>query len=109
MSTQLPPVTRMRLCLEDILRDRVPLMDGLDALMRLAEALPDLADDRDLRRIAEIVAQAEHLPVGAARAHWSAAVVARHDAEMMEIERRNREAAHYCCRRLNETLDGLAV
>ncbi|HEY0133351.1 MAG TPA: hypothetical protein VGB85_04705 [Nannocystis sp.] len=108
MSTQLPPATRMRLCLEDILRDRVPLMDGLDALLRLAEALPGLAEDRDLRRIAEILAQAEHLPVGAARARWSAAVVARHDAELMEIERRNREAAHYCCRRLNETLAGVA-
>ena len=109
MSTQLPPATRMRLCIEDLLRDRVPLFDGLDALRRLAEGVPALADDRDLRRIAEILAQAEHLPVGAARARWSAAVLARHDAELMEIERRNREAAHYCCRRLNETLDGLAA
>jgi hypothetical protein len=107
MTTQLPPATRMRLCLEDVLRERVPLFDGLDALMRVAEEVPDLADDRDLRRIAEILAQAEHLPVGAARARWSAAAVARHDAELMEIERRNREAAHYCCRRLGETLDGL--
>ncbi len=109
MTTLLPTATRMRLCLEDILRDRVPLFDGLDALLRLAEAAPERAEDRDLRRVAEIVAQAEHLPVGAARARWSAAVLARHDAELMEIERRNREAAHYCCRRLLETLDGPAA
>lgn len=96
--------TRMRVCLEDILRERVPLLDGLDALLGLARELPELREDGDVRRLAAIVAQAEHLPVGAARAHWSAAVLARHDAELMEIERRSREAAHYCCRRLLEAV-----
>jgi len=94
----------MQLCLEDILRARMPLFDGLDALLRLAEGVQELAEDRDVRRLAEILAQAEHLPVGAARAHWSAAALARHDAELMEIERSNIDAAHYCCRRLSETL-----
>ena len=97
----------MRLWLEDILRDRVPLFDGLDALLRLADEVAGLAEDRDVRRLAEILAQAEHLPVGAARAHWSAAALARHDAALMEIERSNHDAAHYCCRRLNETLASL--
>jgi hypothetical protein len=99
-----PPSIRMRLCLEDILRGRVPLFDGLDALMRLAAEVPELAEDRDVGRLTALLAEAEHLPIGAARAHWSAAALARHDAELMEIERRSRDAAHYACRRLLETL-----
>lgn len=94
----------MRVCLEDLLRDRVHLFDGLDALLRIAAELPELADDRDIVRLGELLAQAEHLPVGAARARWSAAVLARHDAELMELERRSHDAAHYACRRLLETL-----
>jgi hypothetical protein len=39
---------RMRLCLEDILRDRVPLFDGLDALLRLAAGGSEWSGDRDL-------------------------------------------------------------
>lgn len=99
-----PPTIRMRLCLEDILRERVPLFDGLEQLLGLAAAVPELADDRDVARLRELLAQAEHLPVGPTRAHWSAAALARHDAELMEIERRGREPAHYACRRLLETL-----
>lgn len=98
------PTIRMRLGLEDVLRGRVPLFDGLDALVRLAAEVPELADDRDVARLAALLAEAEHLPVGAARARWSAAALARHDAELMEIERRSRDAAHYTCRRLLETL-----
>jgi hypothetical protein len=100
-----PPLSvRMGLCLEDILRERVPLFDGLDALLRLAAADPGLADDPDLGRLAGLLAEVEHLPVGAARAHWSAAALARSDRELMEYERRARASAHYACRRLQETL-----
>jgi hypothetical protein len=101
-----PPETRMRLCLEDILRRRVPLFDGLDALLRTAAEAPELADDRDLARLGELLAGAEHLPVGAARARWSASALARHDVELMELERRALESAHYACRRLLERLEG---
>lgn len=99
-----PPAIRMRICLEDLLRGRVPLFDGLDTLLRLAAEVPELAEDRDVARLNELLAQAEHLPVGAARAHWSAAALARHDAELMELERRSSEPALYACRRLLETL-----
>ncbi len=96
---------RMRLCLEDILRERVPLFDGLDALLRLAAAGPELAGNRDLERLAGLMDEVEHLPIGAARAHWSAAALASKDRELMDHERRARESAHYACRRLQETLE----
>jgi hypothetical protein len=102
--TEVSPTIRMRLCIEDVLRSRVPLFDGLDALLRLAEQVPALAEDRDLRRLAEILAQAEHLPVGAVRAHWQRAALERLDRELMELERRSQDAAFYCCRRLLENL-----
>lgn len=95
----------MRLCLEDILRDRVPLFDGLDALLRLAAGGSEWSGDRDLERLAGLLAEVEHLPVGAARAHWGAAALARTDRELMDHERRARESAHYACRRLQETLE----
>ena len=98
------PIVRLRLCLEDILRDRVPLFDGLDALVRAAAQVPALADDRDVARLAGILAEAEHLPIGPSRARWSAEALARLDPELMELERRHREPAHYCCRRLLEAL-----
>ena len=98
---------RMRLCIEDVLRARVPLFDGVDALLRLAEQLHPLADDRDHRRLGEILSQAEHLPIGAVRAEWQRAALERLDRELMELERRNQDAVFYCCRRLLDTLDGL--
>lgn len=97
---------RMSLCLEDILRERMPLFDGLDALLRLAAEDPTLAGDGDLGRLAGLLAEVEHLPVGAARAQWSAAALARTDRELMDHERRARASAHYACRRLQETLTG---
>lgn len=101
------PHVRMRLCLEDLLRERVPLFDGLDALLRLAAGSPALAGDRDLERLAAMLAEVEHLPIGAARARWSAAALARTDRELMDHERRARESARYACRRLVETLERL--
>lgn len=95
----------MRLCIEDLLRGRVPLFDGVDALLRLAAGVEALADDRDVARLAELLAQAEHLPVGAARQQWSGAALGRYDAELMELERRSRDAVFYACRRLGETLE----
>jgi hypothetical protein len=100
------PIVRVRLCLEDILRGRVPLFDGLEALLRFAAQVPALADDRDVARLAGILAEAEHLPIGPARARWSAEALARLDPELMELERRHCEPVHYCCRRLQETLPG---
>lgn len=98
--------TRMRLCIEDLLRGRVPLFDGVDALVRMAASLEELREDRDVARLGELLAQAEHLPVGAARSQWSAAALGRHDAELMELERRSRDAVFYACRRLAERLGG---
>jgi hypothetical protein len=102
--TDVPPTTRLVLCLEDILRGRVPLFDGLDALVRLTREAPHLAGDRDLERLAAMLDEVEHLPVGAARAHWSAEALARHDRTLMEIEARSRDQAFYACRRLQERL-----
>lgn len=106
--TEVSPAIRMRLCIEDVLRSRVPLFDGIDALLRLAEELPGLADDRDLRRLTEILAQAEHLPVGAVRVHWQREALERLDRELMELERRSQDAVFYCCRRLLDTLQSHA-
>ncbi len=105
--TAISPSIRMHLCIEDVLRSRVPLFDGVDALLRLAEELPALADDRDLQRLGEILAQAEHLPIGAARAHWQREALHRLDRELMELERRHQDAVFYGCRRLLETLQAL--
>jgi len=97
----------MRLCIEDVLRSRVPLFDGVDALLRLAEQLPALADDRDLERLRELLARGGHLPIGAERAHWQREALHRVDRELMDLERRNQEPVFYCCRRLLQTLDAL--
>jgi len=104
--TETPIETRMRLCVEDLLRGRIPLFDGVDALVRMAASREELREDRDVARLGELLAQAEHLPVGAARRQWSAAALARHDVELMELERRSRDAAFYACRRLLERLGG---
>lgn len=95
---------KVRLCLEDVLRNRVPLFDGVETLLRLAADVPALADDRDLARLAELLAGVEHLPIGAARAHWQAEALHRVDRELMELERRHQASVHYCCRRLLDTL-----
>lgn len=105
--TEVPLSMRLRLCIEDVLRGRVPLFDGIDALLRLAEQLPPLAGDRDIGRLGELLALAEHLPVGPARAHWQREALHRLDRELMELERRNQDAVFYCCRRLLVTLGSL--
>lgn len=102
--TAVPLATRMRLCLEDTIRGRVPLFDGLDALARLAAEDSAFADDRDLQRLLAMLAEVEHLPVGPARAHWSPAALARHDRALMDVERRRRDEALYACRCLMDTL-----
>jgi len=105
--TDVSPTIRMRLCLEDVLRSRVPLFDGIDALLRLAEEVPALARDRDLQRLRELLAEVEHLPIGAVRAHWQREALHRVDRELMELERRHQDAVFYGCRRLLETLQSL--
>jgi hypothetical protein len=102
--TDVPRTTRMRLCLEDTIRGRVPLFDGLDALRRLAADEPTLDGDRDLARLQAMLDAVEHLPIGPARAHWAAEALARHDRELMEHERRCRDEALYACRRLYDRL-----
>lgn len=108
MTAAVPLAIRMRLCLEDTIRGRVPLFDGLDAVVSLAAEDPELADDRDLRRLQAMLAEVEHLPIGSARAHWAAAALARLDRELMEAERRARDEALYACRRLMDTLGARA-
>lgn len=98
---------RVRLCIEDILRKRLPLFDGVDALLRLAAQVSALDRDRDLRLLTELIAQAEHLPIGAARAHWQSDALHRYDRELLELERRHEDAVFYACRRLIQTLDSL--
>lgn len=102
--SEVSAATSVRLCIEDVLRGRVPLFDGIDKVLRLAEPVPELAGDRDLARLGEILAQAEHLPIGAVRAHWQAEALHRLDRELMELERRHQDSVFYCCRRLQETL-----
>ncbi len=105
--TEISPSIRMRLCIEDVLRGRVPLFDGVEALLELARQVPALEGDRDLRRLGELLGEVEHLPIGAARAHWQAEALHRVDRELMEIERRHRDSVFYGCRRLLETLQAL--
>lgn len=105
--SEVSPAIRMRLCIEDILRGRVPLFDGLDALLQLALQVPALAGDRDVQRLSELLAQAEHLPIGAARAHWHSDALHRKDRELLELERRHEDSAFYACRRLLQTMDAL--
>ena len=105
--TEVPITIRMRLCIEDVLRNRVPLFDGVDALLQLAEQVPALAHDRDLRKLGQILADAEHLPIGKAREHWEREALHRVDRELMELERRHQDAVFYGCRRLLGTLDTL--
>ena len=98
------PLIRLRLCIEDVLRSRVPLFDGIDALLRLAEEVPACAGNRDLDLLRELLGHAEHLPIGQAREHWQAQALHRLDRELMALERRHQDAASYACRRLLATL-----
>jgi len=104
--TDVGPAIRLRLCIEDVMRERIPLFDGVEAMLRLAEALPALEHDRDLAKLAETLAAAEHLPVGVARAHWQKEALHRHDRELMEMERQHKNSVFYACRKLLVTLDG---
>ncbi len=103
--TEVPATTRMRLCIEDILRGRIPLFDGVEALLELAAKVPELEHDRDLRTLTELLAQVEHLPIGKSRQHWNAQALHQHDRELMELERRHQPTVFYGCRRLVQTLD----
>ena len=105
--TEVPITMRMRLCIEDVLRGRVPLFDGVERLLQLAEQVPALAPDRDLRTLAELRASVEHLPIGTEREHWNAEALHRVDRELMELERRHRDGVFYACRRLQQSLDRL--
>ncbi|MEM6996888.1 MAG: hypothetical protein AAF721_40675 [Myxococcota bacterium] len=103
--TDVGPEIRIRLCIEDLLRGRVPLFDGVEALLELTSAMPSLSDDRDVHKLAEVLSEAEHLPVGAARDHWQKEALHRADRELMALERRRQDAVFYACRRLLATLD----
>lgn len=98
---------RMRLCIEDILRGRIPLFDGVEKLLGLSEQVPALAHDRDVRRLQELLGQVEHLPVGAQRELWNAEALHKADRELMELERQQKETVFYGCRRLLTTLDSV--
>lgn len=102
--TEVGPTIRIRLSIEDLLRQRVPLFDGIEALLQLADEVPALAQDRDVQKLAALLAEAEHLPVGAARVHWAKDARHRADRELMALERKHQDSASYACRRLLATL-----
>jgi hypothetical protein len=98
------PLIRACLCIENVLRSRVPLFDGVDVLLQLAGQVPACAGDRDVQKLRELLAEVEHLPIGTAREHWQREALHDRDRELMELERRHQDAVFYCCRRLLETL-----
>ena len=68
--------------------------------------MPALLDNRDHRKLAELLSLADHLPIGAARQHWQADALHRADRELMELERQQKDAVFYACRRLLTALGG---
>ena len=103
--TEVPATIRMRLCMEDILRKRVPLFDGVQALLKLSEEVPQLGRDRDLRKLGELLGKVDHLAIGAAREHWEREALHRQDRELLELERQLADSVYYACRRLTQTID----
>lgn len=93
--------------MEDILRKRTPLFDGVQRLLALAEQVPQLAHDRDVRKLTELLGLVDHLAIGAAREHWEREALHRQDRELLELERRHADGVYYACRRLTQTLDSL--
>ncbi len=103
--TEVSPAIRMRLCIEDILRKRMPLFDGVQKLLALAEQVPQLAADRDIRKLTELLGRVDHLAIGASREHWEREALHRQDRELLELERQHADSVFYACRRLTQTLD----
>ncbi len=103
--TEVSATIRMRLCMEDILRKRVPLFDGVQTLLKLAGEVPQLEADRDVRKLSELLGTVDHLAIGAAREHWEREALHRQDRELLELERQHADSVHYACRRLTQTLD----
>ncbi|MGH1343587.1 MAG: hypothetical protein ACRBN8_18665 [Nannocystales bacterium] len=103
--TEVPATIRMRLCMEDILRKRAPLFDGVQALLKLSEEVPQLGRDRDLRNLGELLGKVDHLAIGAAREHWEREALHRQDRELLELERQLADSVYYACRRLTQTID----
>ena len=93
--------------MEDILRKRVPLFDGMQQLLALAEQVPQLAMDRDVRKLTELLGLVDHLAIGSAREHWEREALHRQDRELLELERQHADAVAYACRRLTQTLETL--
>lgn len=102
--SEVPAPIRLRLCIEDVLRGRIPLFDGVAQLLALADDVPALASDGDLAKLAQILSDHEHLPIGSSREHWNAEALHRFDRELMEVERRFQDPVFYACRRLLEKL-----
>ena len=100
------PAIQLRLCFEDLERGRLPLFDAVEALLKLAEAVPALEGDRDVAKLAALLSSAEHLPIGAAREHWQAEALHQADRELMELERRHRDEVLYAGRRIVAKADG---
>ena len=104
--SEIPTTVKMQLCIEDVMRGRIPLFDGVEKLLALAQDVPALASNRDHRKLAELLGLADHLPIGAAREHWQAEALHRADRELMELERKQKDAVFYACRRLLTALEG---
>lgn len=105
--TTVPATMRIRLCIEDMQRNRIPLFDGVLKLLALVEEVPQLTRDRDVRTLQGMLDQVEHLPIGEARSTWNAKARHEADRELMELERRHRDSVFYACRRLVQTIDQL--
>ncbi len=103
--SEVSPAIRVRLCIEDILRKRVPLFDGVETLLALGAHVPAIGTGRDVRLLGEVLSSAEHLPIGAARAHWGREALHEKDRELLELERRHEDSVFYACRRILQTLD----
>jgi hypothetical protein len=81
-----------------ILNGEVGLIEGCIRMARLAhEVVPSWVDDPDFVVFGSIASETDHLPIGAARAQWSDAALAREDKNTALIEQSARSDVHSAC------------
>jgi hypothetical protein len=89
---------------QDVLDERMSILDATHGLLALLRMHPAFASQSDFELMRAISSETDDLPIGPVREHWHPAALSEKDGEIQRLESLWREQMLLACERMRRTL-----